>query len=175
MSDKLPKTQASFVRLGYKPEAVDWMLKQITKTLNAFIDTDGAYEAFEQSFPEIGRRFDLKHFQVFIQELTPNTSVPYRVLKSNDLEPLTEEERSEWPEDEVAEYEEEQRRFTERYLAAQQNVSRIRGLCSDGPLSNCHFVQSKQTTVDNGLPERAHAVSTPMGGQPGYRLKTHRR
>lgn len=180
LKELLVQTKGHLLTLGYGPDGVDYIISELCRALQKLELSEEAAKSMDIGFPAfVHSRFGERQLRNFLRSIDPRTS--YILISLSDSsehwKPLEEWEMKEMDEEEIAEF--------NRIRKLLINES-IRGT-ADGfkvfedeytyeALFSAHYRDSKKhlSKVD-GHPGLLHPISTPFGGQPGFRRKLKRR
>jgi len=150
------------------------MQNEIKRICALYDDPASAAQILQEALEDgIRSRFGEEQFKRFIRELDP-TNVDSNTLLEEGYEPLEQYERDKMTQAEIKEFEDEKRQFIEQETEKQKReLTRARVAIAIDALNSKHYREAKQPI---GLERPTiKEISTPMGGQPGYRRRMKRR
>ena len=152
---KLENTRAVLSKLGYSPQGIEYMIREIGKVLAKYSDPDKAARILDENFSKnVHSRFGEHNFRRFIKDIDPRNreSVNMAEIGKEAMENMTPAAIQAWNE-----------ACNAPDLNHLIDVWLYEELCSQ------HFRVSKKDQVDPKCLPTARFISVPIGGKPRKR------
>ncbi len=168
---ELPGTRQHLTNLGYTEEGVSFIVSKIIRVLSKFNNPEEALKVFDESFPKfINSRFGEKQFFGFLKDIDPTNEASHIFPIDCDYAPLEDWEKEEMAPAEIDEFNKERAEYLRSYK--DEKLISLADERTYEALATAHYRASKKDQVDESkLPKPRPPISTPTGGQPGFKRK----
>lgn len=168
---ELSATRQHLSKLGYTDEGVNFIVSKIIRVLSKFGNPEEALRIFDESFPKfVNSRFGERQFFGFLKDIDPTNEASHIFPVDYDYAPLEDWEKEEMTPSEIDEFNKEREEYLRGYKDEKLMV--LADEWTYEALTSAHYRASKRDQVDESkLPKPRPPISTPIGGQPGFKRK----
>ncbi|MEK7635247.1 MAG: hypothetical protein AAB446_02350 [Patescibacteria group bacterium] len=161
-------------KIGFQKTGVDYIISKITQILEHYEDPLVATAVLSQKFIQtVKSLFSEKQFKHFLSEIDPLV-ISKHELFMNGYEPFLDGEKQSMSRIEINEFEQEKRKFiTQRQTERKKNLGILSNPENYQILTTKNFREMKEPLGLSVPPIKT--LSSPMGGQSGYRKRFRRK